>query len=78
MITMTANDNWLEMTVRYIVHYRTRRSVKDRLFTRILEEVDQSDNQIRLASTTTELVNPPRFDVTVHRGDKNDQDFLEP
>ncbi len=29
MVTMTCNDNWLEFTVRYIVDYRRRRTVKD-------------------------------------------------
>ena len=59
MITLAANDNWIEFTARYIVDYRKRRFVKDRLFTRILEEVDKSNNKIRLASATFELVNIP-------------------
>lgn len=63
MVTMIANDNWLELTLRYVVDYRKRRAVKDALFTRILEEVDKSDNRIRLASATMEIVNVPRFDV---------------
>ena len=63
MITLAANDNWIEFTARYIVDYRKRRFVKDRLFTRILEEVDKSNNKIRLASATFELVNIPRLNV---------------
>jgi len=59
MVTLVANDNWLEFTTRYIVDYRKRRFVKDRLFTRILEEVDKSDNRIRLASATFEIVGVP-------------------
>lgn len=65
MVTMTANDNWLQFTLRYIVDYRKRRAVKDQLFTRILEEVDRSENRIRLASTTVEIVNLPRLDVDI-------------
>lgn len=65
MVTLVANDNWLEFTARYIVHYRARRMIKDRLFTRILEEVDDSDNRIRLASMTVEIVNLPTFDVAM-------------
>jgi hypothetical protein len=68
MVTLVATDNWMEFTVRYIVDYRTRRSVKDRLFTRILEEVDKSGNRIRLASATLEIVNLPAFDVAVKDG----------
>ncbi|MEO9250785.1 MAG: mechanosensitive ion channel domain-containing protein [Gemmatimonadaceae bacterium] len=59
MVTLVANDNWLEFTTRYIVDYRRRRFVKDRLFTRILEEVDKSQNRIRLASATFEVVGVP-------------------
>ncbi len=65
MVTMVANDNWLELTLRYIVDYRKRRAVKDLLFTRILDEVDKSENRIRLASATVEIVNVPRLDIDV-------------
>ncbi len=68
MITLVANDNWIEFTGRYIVDYRKRRFVRDRLFTRILEEVDKSKNKIRLASATFELVNMPRLDVQFSDG----------
>ena len=65
VVTMIANDNWLEFTLRYVVDYRKRRAVKDQLFTRILEEIDKSEDRIRLASATFELVNIPRLDVDV-------------
>lgn len=67
MITLAANDNWIEFTVRYVVDYRKRRMVKDRLFTRILEEVDKSESRIRLASATFELVNIPRLDIQIQK-----------
>ena len=59
VVTLVANDNWLEFTARFIVDYRKRRFVKDRLFTRILEEVDKSHDRIRLASATFEVVGLP-------------------
>jgi len=68
MVTMEANDNWLQFTVRYIVDYRRRRRVKDQLFTRILEEVDKSNDTIRLASATFEVVNLPKFEVKFEHG----------
>jgi small-conductance mechanosensitive channel len=71
MVTLVANDNWIEFTARYIVDYRRRRFVKDRLFTRMLEEVDRSENRIRLASATFELVNMPRLDVRFGEGTGN-------
>jgi small-conductance mechanosensitive channel len=68
MITLAATDNWIQFTIRYIVDYRQRRVVRDRLFTRILEEVDKSNNRIRLASATFELANLPRLDIQFSGG----------
>lgn len=68
MITLAATDNWIQFTIRYIVDYRRRRFVRDRLFTRILEEVDRSGNRIRLASATFELTNLPHIDVQLSDG----------
>lgn len=68
VITLAATDNWIEFTARYVVDYRKRRWTKDRLFTRILEEVDRSNNKIRLASATFEIANLPRFDVSFRDG----------
>jgi small-conductance mechanosensitive channel len=68
MITLSATDNWIEFTARYIVDYRRRRVVRDRLFTRILEEVDKSQDRIRMASATFEITNLPRLDVDVPGG----------
>ena len=62
MITLRADENWVEFTVRYIVDYKQRRTVKDLLFTRILEEVEASDGRIQIASAAFEITNvtPPR------------------
>jgi small-conductance mechanosensitive channel len=68
MITLAANDNWIEFTARYVVDYRKRRFVKDRLFTRMLEEIDRSENRIRLASATFEVTNVPRFEFQYVEG----------
>ena len=67
MITLRATDNWIEFTVRYVVDYRKRRWMQDHLFTRILEEVDKSDDRIRLASSTFELVPGSELDVSISR-----------
>ena len=56
MVTIVVNDNWIEYTVRYVVDYKKRRSTKDALFSRILDEVDKSEGKIMLASATFEIV----------------------
>lgn len=63
MVTLTANDNWLEFTVRYVVNYKQRRSQKDLLFTRILDDFDNTSGKVTIASTTLHLVDAPVLDV---------------
>lgn len=63
MVSMIANDNWIEFTVRYVTDFKFRRRTKDRLFTRILEEIDASNGRIAIASATFHLVEAPVFDV---------------
>ncbi len=65
VLTMVANDNWIEYTLRYVVDYKKRRSVKDRLFTGILDRIDASGGRVGLASATFHLVEAPVFDVRV-------------
>lgn len=63
VVTLVANDNWVEFSVRYAVDYRVRRIVKDQLFTRILEELDKTDGRVGIASATIHLVQTPVLDV---------------
>ncbi|MCB9687550.1 MAG: mechanosensitive ion channel [Alphaproteobacteria bacterium] len=59
LVTLVANDNWLEFTVRYVTHHRTRRTTKDQLFQGILDAIDGTGGKVRLASMTVELVEIP-------------------
>lgn len=59
MVFLVANDNWLEFSLRYIVDYKLRRVTKDKLFTRILEEIDKSHGRIIVASMTVDVVGFP-------------------
>ncbi|WP_456272242.1 mechanosensitive ion channel family protein [Bacillus sp. AK031] len=65
MVPLTANDNWVEFTLRYVAHYRTRRTTKDDLFMKILQEVDESDKKIEFASATFDIVNVPELKVNM-------------
>ncbi len=66
MVTLVANDNWMEFTLRYVVNYKRRRLTKDVLFTKILDAVDASKGKIVLASATFELVGAPP--IVVRKG----------
>jgi len=62
-VTLVANDNWLEFTIRYITDYKRRRTSKDILFTWIMEEFDASGGTVSLAYATFHLVDAPVFNV---------------
>ncbi len=68
LVTMVANDNWIEFTVRYVVDFRRRRAMKDYLFSRILDEIDATGGRVALASATFELVAAPPVRVQVEQG----------
>jgi small-conductance mechanosensitive channel len=66
LVTLRADENWIEFTVRYIVDYKKRRLAKDELFRRILEEIDNSNGSIRIATASMELSSSPVFDVRLN------------
>ena len=63
MVSLVANDNWIQFTVRYVTDLKLRRRTKDRLYTRILEEIDASKGRFAVASATFQLVEVPALDV---------------
>lgn len=67
IVTLVANDNWIEFTIRYVVDYKRRRITKDLLFTGILTEVNQSAGKISLASATVELTSLPPLAVNIKK-----------
>jgi len=65
MISLIANDNWVEYTLRYVVSYKKRRATKTELFTKILNVVEATNGEIKFASATFQLVGAPDFNVKV-------------
>lgn len=65
MVSMIVNDNWVEFTLRYVVDYKRRRITKTTLFENLLQEIESSNGEIKLASATFQLVEPPEFNVNV-------------
>lgn len=66
MVTMVFNDNWIEFTIRYIVDFKVRRLVRHQIFWRLLEEIDNLDGRVQIASTTIQLVDPQPFQVNLN------------
>ncbi len=63
MVSLTANDNWVEFTLRYVVGYKKRRVTKTQLFTQILKNVEATNGQVKFASATFQLVEGPEIKV---------------
>ena len=69
MVTMTADENWLTYTLRYVTDYKARRLTKDQLYARILDEFDATGGSVQIATASGELsiMQLPRVDATVRR-----------
>jgi hypothetical protein len=67
MVTLVANDNWIELTLRYVVDPRARRLTKDALFTHILDALDATQGRVAIASATFHLVEAPPLQVKLDR-----------
>jgi small-conductance mechanosensitive channel len=64
---MIANQNWIEFTLRYVVDFKVRRLAKDRLFTRILEEIDKSADKVGIAASTLNIEKLAPLEVRISR-----------
>lgn len=67
MVTMTADENWLTYTVRYVTEFKKRRTTKDQLFRRILDEIDASGTAIGIASAAQEITLMKPSSVAIER-----------
>lgn len=67
MISLTADENWMEFTLRYVVDYKERRAKRDRIFSRILEEFEKTDGRVSIASSAMEIgiVATPTIDLNL-------------
>jgi hypothetical protein len=59
---LAMTDNWIEMTLRFVVDAQERRRVKDQLHRDLLHHIQEEEN-ITVASTTIEIVGFPTLQV---------------
>jgi small-conductance mechanosensitive channel len=59
---LAMTDNWIELTLRFVVDAQERRKVKDQLHQDLLQHV-QAEERITVASTTIEIVGFPQLQV---------------
>jgi small-conductance mechanosensitive channel len=65
MVSLVANDNWVEYTIRYVVDYKRRRATKNELFMAILRDVAATSGKVRFGSATFEMVGVPEIQVNM-------------
>ncbi|MFL9845911.1 mechanosensitive ion channel family protein [Flavobacterium rhizosphaerae] len=68
MVSLIANDNWVEFTLRYVVDYKKRRVTKTNIFTHILKDVDATNGAVKFASATFQLVDKSDLNVHIKNG----------
>ena len=66
-IYLAMTDNWVELTLRYIVDARERRKVKGQLHLELLQHFETEEN-ITIASMTVEIVGFPPLRGNVNHG----------
>ncbi|AXG74579.1 mechanosensitive ion channel family protein [Flavobacterium arcticum] len=69
MISLVANDNWVEFTLRYVVDYKKRRATKTKMFTYILKEIEATNGEVKFASATFQLVEPSNLNINIKNKD---------
>lgn len=67
MVSLIANDNWVEFTLRYVVSIKKRRATKTELFTKILQQIEATKGEIKFASATFQLVEAPEFTLNIKK-----------
>ena len=67
MVSLMANDNWVQFTLRYVVPFKRRRATKTDLFIAILKRVENTNGAVKFASTTFQLVDSPDFKVNLNK-----------
>jgi small-conductance mechanosensitive channel len=65
MVSIVANDNWVEFTLRYVVNFKRRRVTKTDLFTMILKEFEGTNGEVKFASATFQLVEAPELRINL-------------
>jgi small-conductance mechanosensitive channel len=66
---LAMTDNWIELTLRFVVDAQERRGVKGRLHRDLLQHF-QAEEKIALASTTIEIVGFPPLELTQDAADR--------
>lgn len=77
-VSLVVNTGSFEFTVDYVVDYTQRTVMRDRLFTKIAEEVTNSNGRLEWASSGVTIVNqPPTPDSVVMASGRLMSEFVK-
>ncbi|MEZ4970616.1 MAG: mechanosensitive ion channel family protein [Flavobacteriaceae bacterium] len=62
-LAISPTDNWIALNLRYITDYKLRRNTKHELFEKIVQALMATDDKVKLASTTLQLLKIPELDI---------------
>ena len=62
-LAINPTDNWIAINLRYITDYKLRRITKHELFEQIVQALMATDDKVKLASTTLQLLKIPELDI---------------
>lgn len=67
-VMLHMKENWVEYGLRYVVDYKQRRAMKDKICVRILQAIEQSAGEISIGAPSFEVASLPPLDINVkHR-----------
>ena len=55
MVSMVFDENWITLTLRYVVDFKKRRMTKDLIFKKVLLAIRNSNGKVEVASTAFEI-----------------------
>ncbi|PXX26370.1 mechanosensitive ion channel family protein [Arenibacter sp. ARW7G5Y1] len=64
-LAISPTDNWITINLRYITDYKLRRITKHELFQQIIQALVATDDKVKLASTTLQLLKIPELDINL-------------
>jgi small-conductance mechanosensitive channel len=60
LVHMVFDENWITFTLRYVVDYKRRRGIKDRISRRVLNAINNSQGRLEVASAAFEITAFPK------------------
>lgn len=72
--TLAITDSGVLFTLRYTVDFKFRRSTKDKIYTRVLQEIAKVDDKIFLPATTIQVVDMPDLNLHLKQQGQNSKE----